>query len=122
MACYREPPCPTRRAVRPFGVAPRACTSVDGMSTHRGTAVLLIENGQRLEAAADLSKDGAGSWSGTLVFPAAAKSLGLLNVTEGVLQIGDREGRFVRPDTSDWIGSPVDKVRIRIEGNGDAPF
>ncbi|WP_406122876.1 hypothetical protein OHQ89_12190 [Streptomyces canus] len=92
------------------------------MNTHRGTAVLLLENGQQLTAEADLSKDGAGSWSGTLLFPAAAKSLGLLNVTEGALQVGDQEGRFVRPDTSDWIGSPVDKVRIRIEGNGDAPF
>jgi hypothetical protein len=105
-----------RRAVRPTGVGPRACI------THRGTAALLLENGRQFEAVADLSKDGAGTWSGTLVFPAAAKSLGLLNVTEGALRIGDEEGRFVRPDTSDWIGSPVDKVRIRIEGNGDAPF
>lgn len=92
------------------------------MSTYRGTAVLLLEDGRHLEAKADLIKDGAGSWSGTLVFPAAAKSLNLLNVTEGALRVGDREGRFVRPDASDWIGSPVDKVRIRIEGNGDAPF
>jgi hypothetical protein len=75
-----------------------------------------------LTAEADLSKDGNGTWSGTLLFPAAAKSLGLLNATEGVLRVGDQEGRFVRPNTSDWIGSPGDKVRIRIEGNGDAPF
>ncbi|WP_405559092.1 hypothetical protein OHV08_34355 [Streptomyces canus] len=92
------------------------------MNTHQGTAVVPLEDGRRLTAEANLSKDGAGSWSGTLLFPAAAKSLGLLNVTEGALWIGDREGRFVRPDTSDWIGSPVDKIRIRIEGNGDAPF
>lgn len=92
------------------------------MSTHRGTAVLLLEDGRRLEAEANLSKDGAGNWSGTLVFPAAAKSLGLLNVTEGTLLVGDRDGKFVRPDISDWIGSPAGQVRIRIDGNGDAPF
>ena len=42
-------------------VGPRACITVGGMNTHRGTAVLLLENGQQLTAEADLSKDGAGT-------------------------------------------------------------
>ncbi|MER6492741.1 hypothetical protein [Streptomyces griseorubiginosus] len=92
------------------------------MNTHRGTAVLLLEDGTELAAEASLSKDSAGTWSGTLAFPAAAKTPALLNVADGTLRVGEREGKFVRPDTSDWIGSPVDKVRIRIDGNGDAPF
>lgn len=100
----------------------RACTSVGGMTTHRGTAVLILEDGRELAAEVNLSKDGAGSWSGTLTFPAGAKTPGLLNLTEGALRVDGQEGKFVRPDTSDWIGSPAGQIRIRIEGNGDAPF
>ena len=96
--------------------------SVSGMTTHRGTAVLLLEDGRELTAEANLSKDSTGNWSGTLAFPAAAKTPGLLNLTEGALRINGREGKFVRPDTSDWANSPVGQVRIHILGNGDAPF
>lgn len=92
------------------------------MTTHRGTAVLLLEDGRELAAEANLSKDGAGSWSGTLAFPAAAKTPGLLNLTDGTLRVGDREGKFVRPDTADWLNSPAGQVRIHILGNGEAPF
>lgn len=92
------------------------------MSTHRGTAVLLLDDGRELTAEANLSKDGAGTWSGTLAFPAGAKTPGLLNLTEGVLRVGGRDGKFIRPNTSDWLDSPAGQVRIRIDGNGDAPF
>lgn len=92
------------------------------MTTHRGTAVLLLEDGHQLAAEAHLSKDDAGSWSGTLTFPAAAKMPGLLNLTDGTLRIAGRDGKFVRPDAADWIGSPAGQVQIRILGNGDAPF
>lgn len=92
------------------------------MSTDQGTAVLLLDGGRQLAAEADLRKDGAGSWSGTLAFPASAKAPELLNLAEGALRIGGRDGKFVRPDTADWIGTPDGQIRIRIDGNGDAPF
>jgi hypothetical protein len=92
------------------------------MNTHKGTALLLLDDGRQVATGADLSKDDAGTWSGTLTFPAEAKTPGLLNLTEGALRIGDRDGKFIRPDTADWIGSPAAQIRIRIEGNGDAPF
>lgn len=92
------------------------------MSTYRGAAVLLLEHERELAADAYLRKGLSGSWSGTLAFPAEAKTPELLNLTEGRLCIGDCEGAFIRPNTSDWIGSPTDQFRIRIEGNGDAPF
>jgi hypothetical protein len=92
------------------------------MSTHRGTAVLLLEDGRELTAETNLSKDGAGNWSGTLAFPAAAKTPELLNLTEGTLRTASRDSKFLRPDTADWIGSPAGQVRIRIIGNDDAPF
>lgn len=92
------------------------------MTTHRGTAVLLLDGGRELTADANLTKDSAGTWSGSLTFPAGAKTPGLLNLADGTLRIGDRDGKFVRPDAADWLGSPADQIRIRIEGNGDAPF
>lgn len=103
-------------------VVPRACTSVDGMNEHNGTSVLLLGGGRELTATANLRKDGNGSWSGTLAFPVEAKTPELLNLTEGTLRIDGRDGAFVRPDTSDWVNSPARQLRIRILGNGDAPF
>lgn len=92
------------------------------MTTHRGAAALLLEDGRELTADAYLRKDIRGSWSGTLTFPAEAKTPELLNLTEGTLRVGGREGKFVRLDTSDWIGPPAGQLRIRVDGNGDAPF
>lgn len=95
---------------------------VRAMSTHRGAAVLLLEDGRELTAEANLAKDDAGSWSGMLVFPVAAKTPDLLNLRHGRLRVVGREGKFDRLDTSDWVDSPAGQFRIRIEGNGDAPF
>jgi hypothetical protein len=95
---------------------------VQPMTTHRGAAALLFDDGRELTAAAYLRKGISGSWSGTLAFPAEAKTPELLNLTDGTLRVGDRDGSFVRPDTSDWLDSPAGQFRVRIEGNGDAPF
>ncbi|WP_267880795.1 hypothetical protein [Streptomyces sp. 142MFCol3.1] len=43
-------------------------------------------------------------------------------MSAGRLWIHGREGEFVRPDRSDWVNSPTGHVRIRILGNGQAPF
>lgn len=92
------------------------------MTTHTSTALLLLDGGRELETTASLAKDGDGSWSGSLTFPVAVRTSELLNLTEGRLRVGDREGAFVRADTSDWLDSPAGLFRIRIDGNGDAPF
>lgn len=92
------------------------------MTTYRGTAVLLLGEDDRPACSTDLTKDDRGSWSGTLIFPSAARTPQLLNLTEGRLSIHGREGAFVRPDTADWVHSPTGQFRMRILGNGDAPF
>jgi hypothetical protein len=91
------------------------------MSAYRGTVILQLAD-SKPAAAADLTKEEAGSWAGTLIFPTEARTPELLNLTEGQLWVHGREGAFVRPDTSDWVSSPTGQFRIRIEGNGDAPF
>ncbi|QCX81291.1 hypothetical protein C9F11_38540 [Streptomyces sp. YIM 121038] len=92
------------------------------MDAHRGTVILLLDDGERPAAAGDLCKTDSGSWGGSLIFPVEARTPQLLNLTEGRLTIHGREGSFVRPDTSDWVNSPTGQFRIRIEGSGDAPF
>jgi hypothetical protein len=92
------------------------------MNTYKGTVLLLLDVDTQLATGADLSKDASGTWSGTLTFPAAARTPELMNLVTGTLRISERDGAFVRPDTSDWINSPIGQFRIRIEGNGDAPF
>jgi hypothetical protein len=91
------------------------------MSTYRGTVVLESADSKPAGSAV-LSKDDAGSWSGTVSFPSSARTPELLNLAEGRLSIHGREGAFVRPDQSDWVNSPTGHFRIRILGNGDAPF
>lgn len=92
------------------------------MSTYRGTAALLFGDGRQVDAVVNLSKDASGTWGGDLVFPAEARTPELLNLAEGRVRIGNRDGAFVRPDLSDWTRFPAGWLRLRIEGNGDAPF
>ncbi|MEU1199806.1 hypothetical protein ABZ446_26760 [Streptomyces sp. NPDC005813] len=92
------------------------------MTPYRGTVILELPDGEQLAGASDLARDGSGSWSGSLIFPSKVHSPQLLNLTAGRLWIHGREGEFVRPDTSDWVNSPTGHVRIRILGNGEAPF
>jgi hypothetical protein len=92
------------------------------MTTYKGAALLLIDDGRQFTGEADLSKDAAGTWRGILTFAGEAHVPVLLNITEGRVRIDGRDGAFVRPDTSDWAASPRGPFRMRIEGNGDAPF
>ncbi|WP_282790948.1 hypothetical protein [Streptomyces sp. CC224B] len=84
--------------------------------------ILLLSDDDKPAAAGDLRKDETGTWGGSLIFPAEARTAQLLNLAEGRLSIHGREGAFIRPDASDWINSPTGQFRIRIEGDGDAPF
>jgi hypothetical protein len=93
------------------------------MNQHLGDVILCLSDGRMLGVIASLSKDGSGTWGGTLFAPVgAAATSNLDNLTEGTLQIGNRTGAFVRPDTSDWLDSPEGEFQLSIEGNGDAPF
>jgi hypothetical protein len=95
------------------------------MSTYSGPAALILENGRELPVTADLAQTSFGrrtSWSGTLSVPDQSKPIEMVNLQQGVLRIDQEEGSFVRPDISDWLDSPTASFRIRIDGNGDAPF
>lgn len=95
------------------------------MSTYRGEASLILDNGRELAVTANLTKTtlaGRTDWGGTLSVPAQSQPIELTNVQQGALRTERGEGKFVRPDISDWLDSPAGQFRMRIEGNGDAPF
>ncbi|MFE2297903.1 hypothetical protein ACFXAW_06875 [Streptomyces sp. NPDC059445] len=92
------------------------------MTTYKGPAVLLVEDGSKFDTEASLSKDAAGSWSGTLAFRDSTLFRTLLNVTDGHLLVSGQPGEFIRPDTSDWTSSPNGPGLMRILGSGPAPF
>jgi hypothetical protein len=92
------------------------------MTTYKGGATLLAEDGRKFDAEADLTKDSSGSWRGTLTFRDAALFRALLNISDGHLLIGGKVGEFVRPDTSDWAANPAGPRVMRILGSGEAPF
>jgi hypothetical protein len=92
------------------------------MSSFRGDASLILDNGRELPVTANLSKDQNDTWSGTLTVPDQSKPIEMVNLQHGTLRTEHGECPFVRPDISDWLDSPTGQFRIRIEGNGDAPF
>ncbi|MCX5522571.1 hypothetical protein OG342_06800 [Streptomyces bobili] len=95
------------------------------MTTYRGEASLILDNGRELAVTANLTKTalaGRTDWSGTLSVPDQSKPIEMVNLQQGTLRTGHGEGMFVRPDISDWLDSPAGQFRIRIDGNGDAPF
>lgn len=95
------------------------------MSTYRGEASLILDSGRELTVTADLAKAaiaGRIDWDGTLSVPAQSQPIELTNLEGGSLRTEHGEGKFVRTDISDWLDSPAGQFRIRIEGNGDAPF
>lgn len=92
------------------------------MTTYKGPAVLLVEDGTKFQAEADLATDTAGSWHGTLTFHDATLFRALLNVTDGHVLVNDQPGEFVRPDISDWAANPNGPRVMRILGSGPAPF
>lgn len=98
---------------------------VRGMSAYRGEASLILDNGRELSVTADLTKTSAAGrtdWGGTLAVPDQSKPIEMVNLQQGTLRTERGEGRFVRPDISDWLDSPAGQFRISILGNGDVPF
>lgn len=92
------------------------------MTTYKGLAVLLIDDGRQFDTAVDLSKDSSGSWHGTLTFNDERLVPVLVNVRDGHVLVDGRPGEFVRPDTSDWTASAGGPFIMRILGSGGAPF
>ncbi|WP_190232795.1 hypothetical protein [Streptomyces avicenniae] len=95
------------------------------MGNYRGPAVVILDNGRQLSVTADLrtsTVSGRPSWQGTLSTPISSQPVELINLGQGVLRVGTRDGAFVRADISDWLGSPAGLFQLTIEGNGDAPF
>ncbi|MGW0578590.1 hypothetical protein ACWD25_22075 [Streptomyces sp. NPDC002920] len=92
------------------------------MTTYKGPAVLLVEDGSKFDTEAHLTKDSAGTWQGTLTFRDATLFRALLNVSDGHLLVSGQPGEFIRPDTSDWTASPNGPRVMRILGSGPAPF
>lgn len=96
------------------------------MSNHRESATLITDEGRELPVTANLHKGSAGlltTWGGTLSVPADQRSVELTNLAQGRIRTRDgQESAFVRPNTSDWLGSPASLFQMTIEGNGDAPF
>ena len=95
------------------------------MNNYRGDASLILDNGRAFPVAADLAKTILGGrtvWSGTLSVPDQSKPVEVMNVQQGSVRTPHGEGKFIRQDISDWLDSPAGQFRIRIEGNGDAPF
>ncbi|MPY47181.1 hypothetical protein [Streptomyces acidicola] len=92
------------------------------MTTYKGDAILLAEDGREFETEAELTKDSSGSWRGTLTFRDVTLFRALLNISDGHLLIDRKTGEFVRPDTSDWTASPAGPQVMRILGSGEAPF
>jgi hypothetical protein len=92
------------------------------MTTYKGAAVLLIDDGRQFDTEADLTKDSSGTWRGTLTFHDQSLVPVLLNVDDGHLLVGGRPGEFIRPDRSDWTINSGNPFVIRILGSGEAPF
>ena len=92
------------------------------MTTYKGAAVLLIDDGRQFDTEAHLTKDTSGTWRGTLTFHDEALTPVLLNVRDAHVLIDGRPGEFIRPDISDWTVSASGPFVMRILGSGDAPF
>lgn len=95
------------------------------MSNYHGPAVIIFENGSELPVTANVLRQGGGrrvTWLGHLIVPSRERTAALMNLTQAMLRVGDRQAAFVRPDTSDWTRSSEGQFQVAIHGSGDAPF
>ena len=95
------------------------------MNSYNGPAVLITDDGREYPVTARLASHPSGlrtSWAGTLSVPHSSQPAEMTNLPTGRVRIGHREAAFIRPDISDWLGSPPGTFQISIQGNGDEPF
>jgi hypothetical protein len=97
-------------------------TRVVVMSTHRGASTLVTDHGTEIRAGADLKSTGS-TWGGYLTIDTENWDI-VKNLWSGRIRLPNgTEGAFDRPNretTPPNFDLPM--FRIRIEGNGDAPF
>ncbi|MEV6174867.1 hypothetical protein AB0L99_42515 [Streptomyces sp. NPDC051954] len=92
------------------------------MDIYKGASALIADDGVEIRAGADLKATGT-SWGGYLTIDGQnwdiVKNLwsGRIRLPNGTVGAFDRPNRSEKPPTS-----PDLPFRIRIEGNGDAPF
>jgi hypothetical protein len=91
------------------------------MATYSSEAVLICEDGTEIPVTVNLSSYRTGlrtDWGGTVI--AAPDGLReMLNLAKGRLRLPDgTEAEFLRPDTSDWVGTD----RLSISGQDEPPF
>jgi len=92
------------------------------MTTYSGPVVLLLEDGSKYDAQANLTAAPSGDWRGTLTFHDVPLIPVLLNVRDGHILVAGKPGEFVRQDASDWTATAGGPLRITILGSGEAPF
>ena len=91
------------------------------MGAYNGQALIITDDETEVPVTAKLSshRDGLRSrWGGTLT-PASDALRQLANLTKGLLRLADgTEAEFLRPDTSDWVGTN----QLKVMGQDEAPF
>lgn len=92
------------------------------MSTYRGASTLIADGGTEIRAGADLKANDR-SWGGYLTIDGRNWDI-VKNLWSGHVRLPDGTvGAFDRPNRSETPPASADlPFRIRIEGNGDAPF
>ena len=91
------------------------------MKTYRGASTLITEDGTEIRAGADLKGDET-AWGGYLTIDTENSTL-VMNLWSGRIRLpSGAEGAFDRPNREAPPNPTLPMFRIRIEGNGDAPF
>lgn len=91
------------------------------MNTYRGASTLIVEDGAEIRAGADLKKSPTG-WGGYLTVDSENIKT-VVNLWSGRIRLANgKEGAFDRPNREPAPVRTDLPFRIRIEGNGDAPF
>lgn len=116
MACYRE-----SSALN----ATRAGTTwryLRIMTTYKGPATYLVEDGRKFDAEADLTEHSPGDWRGTLTFHDVSLIPTLLTLPDGHIVIGNQSGEVIRQSAAGWSPTAGGPLVTRVLGSGPAPF
>lgn len=92
------------------------------MNTYGGPVVVITDDGAETTVTASLRKDHTGTWSGILTTAVQDDWNSIRNLMQARLRLPDgSEGAFIVPDLPGPF-TPGTGGRLRVGGNGDAPF